>query len=309
MANLQNLKTDFLTYMEVEKNRSQKTIENYDHYLTRFLAWSGVTDPKKITNELVKQYRVYLNRPGKKSGELLKRSTQNYHVIALRAFLKYLAKQDIETLAAEKIELPKATQRQVEFLEADEVENLLKQPNVTNMQGMRDRALLELLFSTGLRVSEISNLNINQINLGKDEFTVRGKGDKLRIVFISPDARTWVKRYLDKRHDSDEALFIRYDRGRAKRMKSDEEDIRLTPRSIQRIVKHYASKAGITKDITPHTLRHSFATDLLQNGADIRSVQTLLGHSSITTTQVYTHLTNKQLREVHKAFHGKRRKS
>lgn len=309
MANLQNLKTDFLTYMEVEKNRSQKTIENYDHYLTRFLAWSGVTDPKKITNELVKQYRVFLNRPGKKSGELLKRSTQNYHVIALRAFLKYLAKQDIETLAAEKIELPKATQRQVEFLETDEVENLLKQPNVTNMQGMRDRALLELLFSTGLRVSEISNLNINQINFGKDEFTVRGKGDKLRIVFISPDARTWVKRYLDKRHDSDEALFIRYDRGRAKRMKSDEEDIRLTPRSIQRIVKHYAAKAGITKDITPHTLRHSFATDLLQNGADIRSVQTLLGHSSITTTQVYTHLTNKQLREVHKAFHGKRRKT
>ncbi len=308
MANLQNLKTDFLTYMEVEKNRSQKTIENYDHYLTRFLAWAGVTDPKKITNELVKQYRVYLNRPGKKSGELLKRSTQNYHVIALRAFLKYLAKQDIETLAAEKIELPKATQRQVEFLEADEVESLLKQPNVTNMQGMRDRALLELLFSTGLRVSEIANLNINQINLGKDEFTVRGKGDKLRIVFISPDARTWVKRYLDKRHDSDEALFIRYDRGRAKRMKSDDEDIRLTPRSIQRIVKHYAAKAGITKDITPHTLRHSFATDLLQNGADIRSVQTLLGHSSITTTQVYTHLTNRQLREVHKAFHGKRRK-
>lgn len=309
MANLQNLKTDFLTYMEVEKNRSQRTIENYDHYLTRFLAWSDVTDPKKITNELVKQYRVYLNRPGKKSGELLKRSTQNYHVIALRAFLKYLAKQDIETLAAEKIELPKTTQRQVEFLEADEVENLLQQPNVTNMQGMRDRALLELLFSTGLRVSEISSLNINQINLGKDEFTVRGKGDKLRIVFISPDARTWVKRYLDKRHDSDEALFIRYDRGRAKRMKSDDEDIRLTPRSIQRIVKHYAAKAGITKDITPHTLRHSFATDLLQNGADIRSVQTLLGHSSITTTQVYTHLTNKQLREVHKAFHGKRRRS
>lgn len=309
MANLQNLKTDFLTYMEVEKNRSQKTIENYDHYLTRFLAWANINDPKKVTNELVKQYRVYLNRPGKKSGELLKRSTQNYHVIALRAFLKYLAKQDIETLAAEKIELPKTTQRQVEFLEADEVENLLKQPNVTNMQGMRDRALLELLFSTGLRVSEIANLNINQINLGKDEFTVRGKGDKLRIVFISPDARTWVKRYLDKRHDSDEALFIRYDRGRAKRMKSDEEDIRLTPRSIQRIVKHYATKAGITKDITPHTLRHSFATDLLQNGADIRSVQTLLGHSSITTTQVYTHLTNKQLREVHKAFHAKKRKS
>ncbi len=308
MANLQSLKTDFLTYMEVEKNRSQKTIENYDHYLTRFLAWANVNDPKKVTNELVKQYRVYLNRPGKKSGELLKRSTQNYHVIALRAFLKYLAKQDIETLAAEKIELPKTTQRQVEFLEADEVENLLKQPNVTNMRGLRDRALLELLFSTGLRVSEISSLNINQINLGKDEFTVRGKGDKLRIVFISNDARTWVKRYLDKRHDSDEALFIRYDRGRAKRMKSDDEDIRLTPRSIQRIVKHYAASAGITKDITPHTLRHSFATDLLQNGADIRSVQTLLGHSSITTTQVYTHLTNKQLREVHKAFHGKRRK-
>lgn len=308
MANLQTLKTDFLTYMEVEKNRSQKTIENYDHYLKRFLAWAGINDAKKVTNELVKQYRVYLNRPGKKSGELLKRSTQNYHVIALRAFLKYLAKQDITTLAAEKIELPKATQRQVEFLESDEVENLLKQPNVTNMRGLRDRALLELLFSTGLRVSEISSLNIQQINLGKDEFTIRGKGDKLRIVFISPDARTWVKRYLDKRHDSDEALFIRYDRGRAKRMKSDDEDIRLTPRSIQRIVKIYATRAGITKDITPHTLRHSFATDLLQNGADIRSVQTLLGHSSITTTQVYTHLTNKQLHEVHKAFHGKRRK-
>lgn len=294
--------------MEVEKNRSQKTIENYDHYLIRFFGWANISDPKQITNDLVKQYRVYLNRPGKKSGVILKRSTQNYHVIALRAFLKYLAKQDVKTLAAEKIELPKATQRQVEFLEAEEVENLLKQPNVTNMRGLRDKAMLEMLFSTGLRVSEIASLNIPQVNLAKDEFTIRGKGDKLRIVFISNDARTWLKRYLDKRHDSDEAMFIRYDRGRAKRMKSDDEDIRLTPRSIQRIVKHYAAQAGITKDITPHTLRHSFATDLLQNGADIRSVQTLLGHSSITTTQVYTHLTNKQLHEVHKAFHGKRRK-
>lgn len=306
---LDQYKTEFLEYLEVEKNRSQKTIENYDHYLTRFLDFAKIRSPKDISAPLVKKFRLYLNRYGEQNGIPLKQSTQNYHVIALRAFLKYLAKQDIKTLSPEKIELPKVSQRQVEFLEEDEVEALLQKPDTSKISGLRDKAILELLFSTGLRVSELANLNIQNINLGKDEFTVRGKGEKLRIVFLSPEAKTALKHYLEKRTDSDAALFVRNDRGKAKSLKSDEGSIRLTPRSIQRMVKRYATKAGITKDITPHTLRHSFATDLLMNGADLRSVQAMLGHASITTTQVYTHLTNKQLKEVHKAFHGKRKKS
>lgn len=304
---LSQLKTSFLEYLEVEKNRSQKTIENYDHYLVRFLKFAKTENPRDIDLDLVKKFRIFLNRVGAEDGTPLKRITQNYHVIAVRAFLKYLAKLDIPTLSAEKIELPKVTQRQVEFLESDEVETLLKSPDTSEPAGMRDRAILELLFSTGLRVSELANLNIQNINLNKDEFTVRGKGEKLRVVFLSDDAKHWLAQYLKKRTDTEPALFIRMDRGRSNALKDDEKDIRLTPRSIQRIVKHYATKAGITKDITPHTLRHSFATDLLTNGADIRSVQSMLGHASITTTQVYTHITNKQLKEIHKSFHHRRK--
>lgn len=305
---LRKHKQEFLEYLEIEKNRSQKTVENYDHYLTRFLSWTKLKEPHQITDTIVKRFRMDLSRHTDRDGEPLKKITQNYHIIALRSFLKYLARRDVKTLAPEKIELPKVSMRQVEFLEGDEVEALLATPKTDTPNGVRDKAILELMFSTGLRVSEVAKLNRKHINLNRDEFTVRGKGEKLRIVFLSPSSKEWLRRYLDKRTDAEEALFIRLDRARAKKMKNDDESIRLTPRSIQRLVKHYALAAGITKDITPHTLRHSFATDLLSNGADIRSVQSLLGHASITTTQIYTHLTNRQLKEVHKAFHARRRK-
>jgi site-specific recombinase XerD len=310
---------EFLEHLEIERNRSRATVQNYRFYLTRFLNWAGtqkISEPKNVTAELVRQYRLWLNRQTDAKGEPLKKNTQNYHLIALRSFLKYLAKRDVNTLTPEKIELMKMPQRQVEFLENFEVKRLLEAPNNINEAEVikkRDLAILETLFSTGLRVSELANLKIDSVNLhntrdGVGEFTVRGKGSKLRVVFLSESAKQKIKNYLDKRHDPSPYLFVRHDRAMKKSVseKSKREGgSPLTPRSIQRLVQHYAKAAGLAKKVSPHTLRHSYATDLLKNGADIRSVQSLLGHSSITTTQVYTHLTDKQLREVHKNFHDK----
>jgi site-specific recombinase XerD len=315
--NLQSLKTRFLEYLEIEKSRSRKTTENYNHYLDRFLEWSKANQPEEITDDLVSQYRVYLNRTQDSSGKGLKKSTQNYYVIALRSFLKYLAKKNIPSLQAEKVEAGKNSRKEVEFLQSEEVERILVVADRTDFKSLRDRAILELLFSSGLRVSELIDLNRDKLDLKNQEFSVRGKGDKIRVVFISDTAKRALERYLDKRMDFDPAVFVRdakalekFESKNAKkeRFKKEDRGLRLTPRSIQRIVKYYAAKAGIIKDVHPHTFRHSFATDLLMNGADIRSVQSMLGHSSITTTQIYTHITNPQLKEVHKAFHGKKRK-
>ena len=315
---------DYLDYLEIEKNRSVKTRVNYERYLKRFLEFAKISKPEQISQDLTRQYRLWLNRKS------IKKNTQNYHLIALRNFLKYLAKRDLKTLSADKIELGKQSERQVIFLENSELERLLNAPDGDYFKSLRDCAILELLFSTGLRVSELCGLNRDSINLKSGEpgsrtltnvlhrktflpkavkvslpgeFAVRGKGDKIRLVFLSETAKTALKNYLEKRHDVDEALFVREVKNPAKI-----DNLRLTPRSVERLVKHYSAKAGLSKKVTPHTLRHSFATDLLMNGADIRSVQALLGHSNITTTQIYTHITDKQLREVHQAFHGKQRK-
>jgi site-specific recombinase XerD len=303
MGSLNNLITQFLEYLEIEKNRSDKTVRNYDFYLKRFNEWAGDTSPSGVTQEKVRQYRLWLNRFTDEHGRTLKKNTQNYHLIALRAFLKYLAKRDIKTLSAEKIELGKMPERIVDFLEGSDLERILEAPTLGEAPEIikkRDKAIVEMLFSTGLRVSELANLKKEQVNLKKEEFTVRGKGDKPRIVFLSNQAKFWVKQYLEARHDMSPFLFVSHDR-------AHESEAALTPRSVERLVKKYSKIAGITKKVTPHTMRHSYATDLLMNGADIRSVQAMLGHSSITTTQIYTHITNQQLRDVHKSFHGRRR--
>lgn len=306
LRNMQKLIRQFLEYLEVERGRSLNTIQNYNFYLERFLNWAKISSPSQITTELVRNYRLWLNRQGDQNGQSLKKSTQNYHLIALRSFLKYLAKQDIKTLSPEKIELAKMPERQVDFLEGDDLERLLESPLKTKevkIIQLRDKAILELLFSTGLRVSELANLKKDQINLKKDEFTIRGKGQKLRVVFLANQTKYWLKQYSDARRDLSPYLFVRHDKARGKKEPSN-----LTPRSIQRLIKKYSKAAGITKIVTPHTMRHSFATDLLINGADIRSVQAMLGHSSITTTQIYTHITNQQLREVYKTFHQRGKK-
>lgn len=310
LSQIQTLITDFLEYAELEKDLSHRTIRNYDHYLRRFVKFTKVSKPQDITLDVVRKYRLQLNRYTDENGNSLKKITQDYHVIALRAFLKYLAKRDINSLPAEKIELGKHGDRIIEFLTLEELEQIFaaatpKDPE--KISGVRDRAILELLFSTGLRVSELVSLDRDSINLQNDEFTVRGKGSKPRIVFLSSTAKKWIQRYLSLRKDNLKPLFINNTRQK-KYAKEDDASKRLTARSVERVVQKYTKKAGIMKKVTPHTLRHSFATDLLMNGADIRSVQTLLGHSSITTTQIYTHLTNQHLKEVYKAFHDKRRK-
>ena len=301
------LLNDYLDYLEIEKNRSIKTRVNYERYLKKFLEFSKISRPEQISQDLTRQYRLWLNRRS------IKKNTQNYYLVALRNFLKYLAKRDLKTLSADKIELGKQSERQVIFLENNELERLLNAPDESSFKALRDRAILELLFSTGLRVSELCALNRDSINFRSGEFAIRGKGDKVRLVFLSETAKIALKNYLQKREDVDQALFIRNisaqggsASGGKNPAKSD--DLRLTSRSVERLIKHYAAKAGLSKKVTPHTLRHSFATDLLMNGADIRSVQALLGHSNITTTQIYTHITDRQLREVHQAFHGKQRK-
>ncbi|MEK7659645.1 MAG: site-specific tyrosine recombinase/integron integrase [Patescibacteria group bacterium] len=289
---------DFLEYLEVERGRARKTIENYRHYLLRFTELSGVTFPSKITDDIVRSYRLALNRTVDAHGAALSRSTQTYHLIALRAFLKYLAKRDIQTLAAEKIELPKTQQRDFDLPSIEDLERLLAAPEGMSIRSLRDKAILELLFSTGLRISELARLNKDSIDFTRGEFSVRGKGGKVRVVFLSPRATEAIKGYLEKRGDIEDALFVGTNKNPG----------RLTVRQIQRLISRYAVKSGIVKSVTPHTLRHLFATDLLINGADLRSVQVLLGHSSITTTQVYTHLTDRQLKDVHQAFHGHRSK-
>lgn len=292
---------DFVESLEVERGRSQKTAENYHLYLERLVEFAGDIEVDKITSELIRKYRLWLNRYVNEVGDNLSILTQNYHLIALRSFLKYCSKRDIPTLSPDKIELPKVKRRQVSFLTTEETERLIEAVDINATSGLRDRAILELLFSSGLRVSELTNLNRDHINLNRGEFMVRGKGQKDRPVFVSPEATEWLAKYLATRTDQAIPLFIRHSGFKT----GDErgESFRLTPRSVQRLVQRYASLAGITKHVSPHTLRHSFATDLLMNGADLRSVQSMLGHSNIATTQVYTHVTDQHLKEVHEKFH------
>ncbi|HEX5797491.1 MAG TPA: site-specific tyrosine recombinase/integron integrase [Candidatus Saccharimonadales bacterium] len=299
------LKTDFLEYLEIEQNRSQKTIANYDHYLTRLIDFAGEIDITEISPELIRKWRLWLNRLGTNTSDELHKATQNYHLIALRSFLKFCAKRGIDTLPADKIELARTKRSQVTFLNEEEVGRLLNQPDTSKEGGLRDRAILELLYSSGLRVSELVGLNRGHINLKHREFMVRGKGQKDRPIFISEAAGEWIERYLSKRSDNSPPLFTRV--GGTKAVDQTGNHLRLTARSVQRMVARYALLAGITKHVSPHTLRHSFATDLLMNGADLRSVQAMLGHSNISTTQIYTHVTDPHLRSVHEKFH--RRKS
>lgn len=300
---LSALITDFLEYLELERNTSQLTIKNYDHYLKRFLGFSGDIDPKEIDLNLVKKYRLYLSRyTDPQTKKPLKRITQNYFLIALRAFLRYLARQDIISLSAEKIELGESEARPLKILENSQLQAILQGPDIGKKEGLRDRAILETLFSTGLRVSELTSLNRDTINLIRREFAIIGKGQKERIVFLSDSAVQWLEKYLGARKDSFKPLFIRF-QGRTE-LEDSGAAMRLSARSVERIVEKYVKAAGLSVKATPHTLRHSFATDLLINGADIRSVQEMLGHSSIQTTQIYTHVTNKHLKDVHKAFHS-----
>lgn len=301
MQTLEKHKRDFLQYIEIEKGSSLKTVANYDRYLSRFIGHANISDPKDITDDIVREFRLHLNRQVGASGrDNLKKNTQNYYLIALRMFLKYLAKRGIASLAPERIELAKVKERSLDLISIDELERLLSAPNGNELKDLRDRAILELFFSTGLRVSELAGLH-RDIDLSKDELSVRGKGEKVRVVFLSDTAKAAIRAYLAKRSDMGEALFVQTSRN-----KSADGETRITSRSIERLVRYYATKAGISKKVTPHVIRHSFATDLLSNGADIRSVQMMLGHSNIATTQIYTHVTDRQLREVHKNFHSKR---
>lgn len=307
--NLQSLKTEFLQYVEIERGRSLNTVRNYDQYLSRFLDYTKLTDPKGITDASVRDFRIWLNRQEAKKEKgmapaTLKKRTQNYYLIALRAFLKYLARQSITSLAPDRIELAKVPERSLDLITIEELERLLKAPDTTILRGLRDKAMLELFFSTGLRVSELCALP-REINLKLDEMSVRGKGEKVRVVFISDDARNWVQKYLDKRDDMDDALFIQIAGKGNEKLAQNRDSLRLTPRSVERIIKRYAIMSGISKKVTPHVIRHSFATDLLRNGADLRSVQMLLGHANINTTQIYTHVTDKELKNIHKKFHRK----
>ncbi len=306
---LHEYKRQFLEYLEIEKGRSIRTIENYDHYLTRFLDYAKIDEPGDLTETLVREYRLWLNRqPGTKQGrttDTLKRKTQNYYLIALRAFLKFLRKRGVESLNPERIELAKVPERSLDLISPAELGRLMDAPDRNTLPGLRDSAILELLFSTGLRVSELCNLSQEDVDLSRDEFSVRGKGDKVRVVFLSDAAKDAIRAYLKARKDFDDAMFIQY----GKNAKNDDvknKELRLTPRSVQRIIRKYATLSGITRKVTPHVLRHSFATDLLSNGADLRSVQALLGHAHIGTTQIYTHVTDSHLKEIHKKYHSRK---
>lgn len=302
---LSELIVDFLEYLEIERGRSQKTTENYHLYLNRLVEFAGDIEVSKIDNEVVRKWRLWLNRYKNDNGDELATITQSYHLVALRSFLSYLAKRDISSLAPSKIELPKNIRKQVSFLQPEELERLFDVIDTSSETGLRDRALLELLFSSGLRVSELVGLNRDHVNTNRREFMVRGKGQKDRPVYIDDSAADWLEQYLTKRSDSLPALFISYRDTSLQRSDTSGDFRRLTPRSVQRFIKKYALKAGITKHVSPHTMRHSFATDLLMNGADLRSVQSLLGHSNISTTQVYTHVTDQHLKEIHQKFHRK----
>jgi site-specific recombinase XerD len=308
---VQVMKRQFLEYTEIERGRAVKTIENYDRYLSRFFAHSDIKDTADITEERIREFRLWLNRQPGTGNDSMKRRTQNYYLIALRSFLKFLRKRDIEGLSPEKIELAKLPERSLDLITPAELTRLIESANGTDEKSLRDRAMLELLFSTGLRVSELCALD-SDIDLSRDELSVRGKGDKVRVVFLSDTAKNAVKAYLKVRKDMEEALFVNLplqskpkEGVEAKSKSVARAPGRLTPRSVERMIKIYAAKAGITKKVTPHVLRHSFATDLLNNGADIRSVQQLLGHASIVTTQIYTHVTDAHLREIHKKFHSR----
>jgi len=329
MKDLTGLIDDFFDYLKVERNVSRLTLRNYRHYLDRFLAWSnaqkmGLRKPGDINQGVVRRYRGWLADFTDEKGRGLKPTTQAYHVIALRSFLRWLIKNDFDTLAPDKVDLPKAESRRLEFLDFEQIEGLLNMPSLSSPQGLRDKAILELLFSTGLRVSELVGLNREDIDLKRREFGVKGKGGRVRVVFVSERAARWLRRYLKTREDDWKPLFVNYrgtgkkdpgeedERGKAREMidlKKYDVDYgearRLTARSVQRLVKRYARKARLPIKITPHGIRHSFATDLLRAGADIRSVQELLGHKNISTTQIYTHVTDRQLRSVHERFHGK----
>lgn len=312
--NLKNLVAEFLEDLEIEKGASELTVRNYNFYLKRFLEQTQINSPEQITAEIIRKYRLWLSRFKNPRGGGLCLATVNYHLIALRVFLKYLCKRDIKVLPPEKVDLAKIRERQISFLEGGDLEKFLEAPLQTRQKDvikLRDKAILELLFSTGLRVSELTNLKKENINLKKNEFSVQGKGGRWRVVFLSNQALYWLKKYLETRTDLEVALFVRYDRASEKIKKSIEKDARdngLTPRSIQRLIKKYAKIAGLTRKITTHSLRHSFATDLLSGGADLRAVQEMLGHKNITTTQIYTHVTDQHLREVYQAFHDRKRK-
>lgn len=311
--NLEEYKRRFLEYTEIEKGRSLKTVINYDRYLSRFLEHTKLNKPEEITDEVIREYRLWLNRQLAREtkrgtvAETLKKRTQNYYLIALRAFLKYLIRQEVKVLPPERIELAKAPERELDLISSQDLGRLLASPMGDSLAALRDRAMLELFFSTGLRVSELCSLP-RDLDLSRDEFSVRGKGEKVRVVFLSDKAKETLREYLKKRTDVDDALFISIGRGGEKNLSKKKGDLRITPRSVERLVKSHAIKSGISKKVTPHILRHSFATDLLENGADLRSVQALLGHANIATTQIYTHVTDSKLREVHKMFHDKRGK-
>lgn len=312
MNSLSTLKDDFLQYIEIEKGRSALTVRNYDHYLVRFLDFVKVESPADISESAMREYRVFLNRhPARavKKGqavETLDKKTQNYHLIALRAFLKYIRKRGVQGYDPERIELAKTQQRELDLISEKELQNLMAAPDTSTIAGLRDRAILELFFSTGLRVSELCSLD-RDTDLKTGEISIRGKGGKIRVVFVSGAAAIAVKKYLENRVDVDEAMFIDHSPRAHSRMVK-EESVRLTPRSVERVVEKYATLAGIAKKCTPHVIRHSFATDLLYNGADLRTVQMMLGHASIATTQIYTNVTNKFLRDQFEKFHTKRDK-
>ncbi len=298
---------EFLEYLQIEKGCSPLTIRDYKHYLTRFINWMKVKgirqDLRDINSDVVRSFRVYLaSLPGENKAQMSRR-TQGYHVIALRSFLKWLIRNDYQVMAPDKIELPKVEERQVKFLSGEQVDRLLNAPTLSTIQGKRDKAILEVLFSTGLRVSELTKLDRDKIDLERREFGIIGKGGKARVVFLSQRATDWIIKYLNERNDHYKPLFIHHKGVSAPG--TPDEKMRLTVRSVQRMVKKYSHKMKLPVEVTPHVMRHSFATDLLMAGADIRSVQEMLGHKNISTTQIYTHVTNKQLRDIHKAFHGK----
>jgi site-specific recombinase XerD len=305
---LEQLKRQFLEYVEIEKGRALKTVENYNHYLSVFLEQTKAKKPGDINDSLIREFRLWLNRQPVKStsepNKTISRKTQNYYLIAIRAFLKYLARQEIKTMPSERIELAKTPERSLDLITENELQRLLSAPQGNDIRNLRDKAILELLFSTGLRVSELRALP-RDIDLSTDELSVRGKGSKVRVVFISDFAKKMLKEYLSKRKDLDGSLFVQLSKN-GKVMEKRGKSLGLSKRSIERIVKQCAIKAGISKRVTPHTMRHLFATDLLSNGADLRSVQALLGHANIGTTQIYTHVTDKHLRDIHKKFHNKR---
>ncbi|MBI4037555.1 tyrosine-type recombinase/integrase [Candidatus Curtissbacteria bacterium] len=298
---------EFLEYLEIEKGLSPLTIRDYRHYLNNFCMWSRVNSPiskpSDMTIELVRKYRVYLAHYNSPNGNLpLKKVTQNYYVIALRSFLRYLIRKDMDVVTPDKIDLPKVESRSLKFLDRDQLERLLAQPDISIDRGLRDKAVMEVLFSTGLRVSELCRLNVDQVNIERGEFGVIGKGGRARVVFLSDRAKLWLGRYLGKRVDSYKPVFINY--RKLEDPVVNGEKLRLTTRTVQRIIEKYVRKARLPVKATPHVLRHSFATDLLMNGADLRSVQEMLGHKNVSTTQIYTHVTNTQLKNVHKSFHS-----